>query len=151
MQNLRLMTLADIDAVHVIEQQVQTHPWSRALLIDSIESGHYCTVLEQDNHVIGFCILQQVLDEANLLLMAIAPAFQQRGLGMQLLEQSIEGLGSACNMVFLEVRQSNTAAIALYEKTGFAQIDLRKNYYPTTTHGKEHAVLMALTLGSLFS
>lgn len=149
MQNFRLMTLADVPAAHAIEQQVQTHPWSQALFIGSVQS-HYCTVLEVDNQVVGFCILQKVLDEANLLLMAIDPNFQQRGLGLQLLEQSIKGLGSQCNMVFLEVRQSNTAAIKLYEKIGFAQMDLRKNYYPTA-QGKEHAVLMALTLGNLFA
>ena len=82
--------------------------------------------------------------------MAIAPMWQKQGLGYQLLEQSIDGLIKAraaqgCNMIFLEVRQSNHAAIALYEKLGFVQIDLRKNYYPTCT-GKEHAVIMALTL-----
>ncbi len=148
MQNFRLMTLADVPAAHAIEQQVQTHPWSQALFMGSVQS-HYCTVLEVDKQVVGFCILQKVLDEANLLLMAIDPNFQQRGLGLQLLEQSIDGLGNQCNMVFLEVRQSNTAAIKLYEKIGFAQMDLRKNYYPTA-QGKEHAVLMALTLGNLF-
>ncbi len=149
MQNFRVMTLADVPAAHAIEQQVQTHPWNQALFIGSVES-HYCTVLEIDAQVVGFCILQKVLDEANLLLMAIDPAFQKRGLGLELLEQSIEGLGKQCNMVFLEVRQSNTAAIKLYEKMGFAQMDLRKNYYPTA-QGKEHAVLMALTLGNLFA
>ena len=150
MQNFRLMTLADVPAVYAIEQQVQTHPWSQALFVGSVEAGHYCTVLEINNQVVGFCILQKVLDEANLLLMAIEPTFQKQGLGLQLLEQSIEGLGSQCNMVFLEVRQSNVAAIQLYEKVGFAQMDLRKNYYPTA-QGKEDAVLMALTLGSLFT
>lgn len=157
---LRAMTLADVAAVYAIEQQVQTHPWSQQLFIDSIMAGHHCTVLTQQgrevaNQIVGFCILQPVLDEANLLLMAIAPAYQHQGLGYQLLEQSIDGLIKArtaqgCNMIFLEVRQSNRAAIALYEKLGFAQIDLRKNYYPTGT-GQEHALIMALTLNMDFS
>ena len=156
---LRAMTLADVPAVYTIEQQVQTHPWSQQLFMDSIAAGHHCTVLEQQDRersqIVGFCILQPVLDEANLLLMAIAPASQKQGLGYQLLEQSIDGLVKArasqgCNMIFLEVRQSNQVAIALYEKLGFAQIDLRKNYYPTST-GKEHAVIMALTLSMNFA
>lgn len=155
---LRNMTLADVAAVHAIEQQVQTHPWSQQLLAESINAGHHCTVLEQaggrNGQIVGFCILQPVVDEANLLLMAIAPMWQKQGLGYQLLEQSIDGLIKAratqgCNMIFLEVRQSNHAAIALYEKLGFVQIDLRKNYYPTRT-GKEHAVIMALTLNMSF-
>jgi ribosomal-protein-alanine acetyltransferase len=151
---LRSMTVADLPAVHAIEQQVQSHPWSPQLFLDSIAAGHQCTVLERQGQLVGFCILQPVLDEANLLLMAIKPSCQKQGLGYQLLEQSIDKLVSTravqgCNMIFLEVRQSNQAAIALYEKLGFAQIDLRKNYYPTPS-GKEHAVIMALTLNMSF-
>lgn len=157
---LRNMTLADLPAVHAIEKKVQAHPWSLQLFHDSVTAPHQCTVLELDDAaktVLGFCILQPVLDEANLLLMAIDPAYQQQGFGQQLLQQSIDAL-SGCNMIFLEVRQSNQAAIALYEKLGFAQIDLRKNYYPSNhfsnadrTQGKEHAVIMALTLSLSFS
>lgn len=157
---LRNMTLADLPTVHAIEKKVQAHPWSLQLFHDSVTAPHQCTVLELDDAartVLGFCILQPVLDEANLLLMAIDPAYQQQGFGQQLLQQSIDAL-SGCNMIFLEVRQSNQAAIALYEKLGFAQIDLRKNYYPSNhssnadrTQGKEHAVIMALTLSLSFS
>ena len=153
---LRNMTLADLPAVHAIEKKVQAHPWSLQLFHDSVTAPHQCTVLELDDAartVLGFCILQPVLDEANLLLMAIDPAYQQQGFGQQLLQQSIDAL-SGCNMIFLEVRQSNQAAIALYEKLGFAQIDLRKNYYPSNadrSKGKEHAVIMALTLSLSFS
>lgn len=138
------MTLSDVPAVHTIERQVQTHPWSEKLFQDGLVAGHHATVMLNDQQVIGFCILQKVLDEANLLLMAIDPQWQQKGLGYQMLEHAIEQLGEGTAMVFLEVRQSNTAALALYEKIGFAQIDLRKNYYPTAD-GKEHAVIMALT------
>lgn len=148
--SIRAMQVADVPQVIAIEQQVQTYPWSKQLFVDSINAPHQCTVIETNGCVAGFCILQPVLDEANLLLMAIDPAFQQRGLGMRLLEQSINSLGEHCKMIFLEVRQSNQAAIGLYEKVGFAQIDLRKNYYPTA-QGKEHAVIMALTLDNPFA
>ena len=137
------MQSIDIDAVIAIEQQVQSHPWTRSLFEQSL-MNHRCTVLKNDQHILGFCILQPVLDEANLLLIAITPSYQGQGLGFMLLEQSIERLGSKTNTIFLEVRQSNVAAQKLYEKAGFVQIDVRKNYYPTLT-GKEDAVLMALT------
>lgn len=150
MISCRTMLLGDLPAVVRIEQSVQSHPWTEKLFRDGLEAGYYATVLERDQQVIGFCLLQKVLDEANLLLMAIDPKWQKQGLGTRLLDQSIERLGSQTNMVFLEVRQSNQAAIALYEKTGFSQIDLRKNYYPTAT-GKEHAVIMALTLYNPFA
>jgi ribosomal-protein-alanine N-acetyltransferase len=99
-------------------------------------------VIEQAGQVVGFCILQPVLDEANLLLMAIHPNQQGKGLGYQLLEQSITLLKNQPVQIFLEVRESNQAAIALYEKSGFHQIDLRKNYYPCPKGGREHAIIM---------
>ncbi|MCG2973902.1 ribosomal protein S18-alanine N-acetyltransferase, partial [Escherichia coli] len=82
------------------------------------------------NKLAGFCILQPVLDEANLLLMAIEPRQQGRGLGFDLLDASINLLSNQPVQIFLEVRESNAAAIRLYEKSGFHQIDLRRNYYP---------------------
>jgi ribosomal-protein-alanine N-acetyltransferase len=111
-------------------------------------------VMIEDAKVVGFCILQPVLDEANLLLMAIDPQFHGQGRGMVLLEESIELLGESCVMIFLEVRASNRPAISLYEKVGFHQMGVRKNYYPADrvrfASGKEDAVLMALTRGNPF-
>jgi ribosomal-protein-alanine N-acetyltransferase len=142
---LRPMQLSDLDAVFQIEQQVQSHPWSKAQLADSC-IHHQCTVLEQQQQVLGFCIMQPVLDEANLLLMAIAPDFQGQGLGFQLLQKAIASLGTQCTQIFLEVRESNVAAIHLYQKIGFHQIDLRKHYYPLAQGKREHAIIMVYML-----
>lgn len=146
----RPMQASDIPAVLRIEQAVQSHPWTEKLLVEGLQAAYLSSVLVEQDQVIGFCILQKVLDEANLLLMAIAPAQQGRGLGTQLLTESLAALGYKTSVVFLEVRESNIAAQRLYEKAGFSQIDLRKNYYPTAT-GKEHAVIMALTLHNPFA
>lgn len=147
---LRPMQIEDVKMVSQIERQVQFHPWTERQFIESLQSGSRCTVLECDGQVVGFCILQPVLDEANLLLMAIDPQQQGRGLGARLLQQSLDALGDGCVMVFLEVRSSNVAALALYEKLGFNRMGLRKNYYPTAT-SREDAVLMALTRGNIFA
>lgn len=147
----RAMTLDDVPAVAQIERTVQFHPWNSRQFVESLESGQRCTVWVEAGQVVGFCILQPVLDEANLLLMGIAPQMQGRGLGFALLDQSIERLGDGCVMVFLEVRTSNAAALALYEKSGFHRMGVRKNYYPAAQGGKEDAVLMALTRGNPFA
>ncbi|MHA3891149.1 ribosomal protein S18-alanine N-acetyltransferase [Acinetobacter sp. GXMZU3951] len=138
---IRLMQQADVNAVAQIEKLVQSHPWSTKQFQDAVDS-YQCTVIEQAGQVVGFCILQPVLDEANLILMAIHPNQQGKGLGYQLLEQSITLLKNQPVQIFLEVRESNQAAIALYEKSGFHQIDLRKNYYPCPKGGREHAIIM---------
>ncbi|NNP76340.1 ribosomal-protein-alanine N-acetyltransferase [Acinetobacter sp. Ac_3412] len=134
----------DLESVAGIERLVQTHPWSKQQFQESVAS-YQCTVYEQANQVVGFCILQPVLDEANLLLMAIHPSQQGKGLGYELLESSIQQLKNNPIQIFLEVRESNTAAIRLYEKSGFHQIDLRKNYYPNPDGSREHAVIMVKT------
>jgi len=141
---IRLMQERDLESVAAIERLVQTHPWSKQQFQESLAS-YQCTVYEQANQVVGFCILQPVLDEANLLLMAIHPSQQGKGLGYALLDDSIQQLKNNPIQIFLEVRESNSAAIRLYEKTGFHQIDLRKNYYPNPDGSREHAVIMVKT------
>lgn len=141
---IRLMQERDLESVTAIERLVQTHPWSKQQFQESLAS-YQCTVYEQANQVVGFCILQPVLDEANLLLMAIHPSQQGKGLGYALLDDSIQQLKNNPIQIFLEVRESNSAAIRLYEKTGFHQIDLRKNYYPNPDGSREHAVIMVKT------
>jgi len=152
------MTDQDIPQIVEIERRSQFHPWTARQFAESLAAGQHCTVLIESgmhaSRVVGFCILQPVLDEANLLLMAIDPDYRGQGLGADLLETSITGLGDGCVMVFLEVRQSNQAAIALYEKLDFHQTGLRKNYYPADPqqykNGKEDAVIMVLTRGNPF-
>ncbi len=147
---IRLMQASDLNVVSKIENLVQSHPWSVNQFSESI-SSHLATVIEQDQQVVGFCILQPVVDEANLLLMAIHPSQQGKGLGYQLLDESIALLKNNPVQIFLEVRESNKAAIALYEKSEFHQIDLRKNYYPKPEGGREHAIIMVKTCGDDFS
>ena len=147
---IRLMQNADLIAVTQIEKMVQSHPWTQKQFEESIVS-YQSTVIEAQGEVVGFCILQPVLDEANLLLMAIHPSQQGKGLGYQLLDQSIAMLKNDPVQIFLEVRESNQAAIALYEKADFHQIDLRKNYYPLAKGGREHAVIMVRACSDDFS
>jgi len=138
---IRLMKAADVEAVAKIEKSVQSHPWTLKHFEDAV-TAYQSTVIEVQGQVAGFCILQPVLDEANLLLMAIDSAQQGQGLGYQLLEASVTMLKNNPVQIFLEVRESNQAAIKLYEKSGFHQIDLRKNYYPNANGSREHAIIM---------
>lgn len=147
---IRFMQLSDIEAVFNIEKQVQIKPWSKQQFSEASHQ-YSSTVIEENGKVIGFCILQPVLDEANLLLMAIDPKEQGKGLGYTLLNESLSLLKNEPIQIFLEVRQSNQAAIRLYEKSGFHQIDLRKNYYPNTDGTREHAIIMSKTCTDDFS
>ena len=94
--------------------------------------------------MVGFAVVQFVLDEASLLNIAVDPQLQKQGIGRILLDEVIHrAMVKQATTVFLEVRASNRRAITLYQMAGFNEMGLRKNYYPTS-HGKEDAVMMAL-------
>ncbi len=142
----RPMQIDDLDAIMIIEPQIYPHPWTRGNFSDSITSGHSAWVLLLDEKIIGYALLMMVLDEAHLLNLSIATAYQKQGLGRYLLEHMLQIAKNhqAANM-FLEVRPSNISAIALYENIGFNEMAIRRNYYPAA-NGREDAVLMGLAL-----
>ena len=144
------MQHSDVQAVTQIEKSVQTHPWTQQQFVDAA-AQYQSTVIEKNGSVVGFCILQPVLDEANLLLMAVDPNQQGQGLGYELLTASLDLLQNNPVQIFLEVRESNTAAIKLYEKADFHQIDLRKNYYPKADGTREHAIIMVKSCSDDFA
>jgi ribosomal-protein-alanine N-acetyltransferase len=143
---MRTMTLADVDEVLHIEQAVQAYPWTRGNFIDALNQGYICRVDEAGGEIRGYAILRPVLDEAELLNIGVAAAQQRKGLGREML---LEMLDVACerNMlrVFLEVRASNAAALALYRSAGFGEIGVRRGYYQNAS-GSEDAITMACEL-----
>lgn len=142
----RPMTPDDLDAIMEIEPHIYSHPWSRGNFSDSLASGYSAWVLLDGAKIIGYALMMMVLDEAHLLNLSIARAYQKQGLGRLLLEHmiSVAKKHHAANM-FLEVRPSNISAIALYENIGFNEMAIRRGYYPAH-NGREDAVLMGLAL-----
>ena len=142
----RDMALSDVDSVMEIEPHIYSHPWSRGNFVDSLNSGYSASILECNGEIIGYALMMMVLDEAHLLNLSIAKAYQKQGLGRLLLENMIRIAQekNAANM-FLEVRTSNISAIALYENIGFNEMAIRRGYYPAP-NGREDAVLMGLAL-----
>ncbi len=142
----RPMTEADLDAIMEIEPHIYSHPWSRGNFSDSLVSGYSAWVLLDGVQIIGYALMMMVLDEAHLLNLSVAKAYQKQGLGRLLLEHmiAIAKKHAAANM-FLEVRPSNISAIALYENIGFNEMAVRRGYYPAH-NGREDAVLMGLAL-----
>ena len=139
---LRDMTASDIDAVLRIEQQAHAHPWTRGNFSDALASGYVCKVAELDGATMGYAVLMQGVDDAELLDIGIAVQHQRRGFGRAVLEEMLRlahALGK--QRVVLEVRASNGAAIRLYRALGFTQIGLRRAYYQAD-NGREDAILM---------
>lgn len=143
---MRDMILNDLDAVLAIENIVQPHPWTRGNFSDALRSGYYCVVDEIEHEMVSYAVLMPVLDEAELLTIAVVNNQQRKGLGRALLQAQLSWVRTQ-NMrrVFLEVRVTNLSAIALYRSLGFVDIGMRRGYYPHA-HGREDALLMACEL-----
>lgn len=129
-----------LDALVDIEQQVNPAPWGVRQFRASLDA-HSVVVACDRSRVAGFVIWNSVLDEAELLNVAVAPGWQGRGLGGRLLDHCLAQSSGAAARVFLEVRASNSDAIALYTGRGFARIGVRKSYYPRP-EGREDAWVM---------
>ncbi|MBS0515375.1 MAG: ribosomal protein S18-alanine N-acetyltransferase [Proteobacteria bacterium] len=143
---MRAMRIDDIDAVAAIEAVAYEFPWTLGIFGDCLRAGYECWVLQRGEEVLGYGILSVAAGEAHLLNACIAPAHQGRGHGRHLVGRMIElARWHRVQRIFLEVRPSNLAAVALYPTLGFNEIAVRPNYYPAK-HGREDAIVMAMEL-----
>jgi ribosomal-protein-alanine N-acetyltransferase len=142
---LEPMLASDIQALVEIETQCHYSPWNEKQFQSSIESSHHCFVLKDEQAICAYIVLSTAADEAELLNITVAPDFQKLGLGTQVLLTAIDYLDNSINTLFLEVRESNQAAIALYQSLDFNEVGLRPNYYPAKS-GREDAIIMAKLL-----
>jgi [ribosomal protein S18]-alanine N-acetyltransferase len=142
----RDMQITDLDAIQKIEQVAQQNPWPTSHFISSLASSHHCYVLTYQQNIVAYGITSTAADEAELLTITVAPAYQRKGLGRLLLEQLCTLFDHTIHTLFLEVRVSNQGAIALYESLGFNEVGLRPRYYPTKNGRSEDALIMAKPL-----
>jgi len=140
--NIRPMSLIDINEVSYIEKIATPYPWRKSQFTDS-HKKHTCLIMAIGSSIIGYVIYNTVVDDAEILNIAIHPEYQHKGYGRYLLEYLISVLPKSTKRFFLEVRITNTNAINLYEDIGFVAICERKNYYSSASK-TEDAILMAI-------
>ncbi|WP_295577472.1 ribosomal protein S18-alanine N-acetyltransferase [Stenotrophomonas maltophilia] len=144
--SLRALREADLNAVMEIELRGYPFPWTRGIFVDCLRAGYPGLAMERDGQLIGYGVLSIAADEAHVLNVCIDPSTQSRGLGRQLLRALVQlARDRGAQRVFLEVRPSNTPALALYHSEGFNEIGRRPRYYPAA-HGREDALVMAIEL-----
>lgn len=142
---IRNMEQSDLAAVANIEQRVSPHPWRESQFQESL-LRHHCLVVVGSDQLIGYAVFSTVLDEAEILNIAITEDMHGQGYGRLLIDHLISRVAEKAKRLFLEVRASNFAAIHLYQNSGFVEICERRNYYQTA-HGSEDAIVMAMELG----
>lgn len=144
-----LIREGDIAEVLDIERSSNPHPWTREHFEDALRSGYLCLIAREQGLIVGFAIVRFLVDDAELLLIAVHPSSRRSGVATLLLNSVIDRIASAGKSpLHLEVRAGNVGAIAFYESRKFVRTGLRKNYYPNGVHGnqREDALLMQLAL-----
>lgn len=145
---VREMTLEDVSLVYEIECASFGSPWSKESFEEEIQINDkaFYLVLEYEGQVVGFGGMWLVFDEVHVTNIAISPAFRGKGLGAFLVKEMCQRVISrGFKYMTLEVRVTNSVAIALYEKLGFVSAGIRPKYYIDTG---EDAMVMWKELGN---
>ena len=135
MVKTRKMTVEDIDRVFEIESQSFKTPWSKESFYTEVKKNTLATylVLTLDEVVIGFGGMWLIMDEIHITNVAVAPEHRGQGYSKTLINDMIKyAKEKGFQHMTLEVRVSNSVAIALYEKFGFESVGVRPKYYVDT-------------------
>lgn len=140
---IRRMDENDLDQVVEIEKRCFCDPWSERAFRDALHDKsqvYFCLII--DNEIAGYCGIMTVLDEGQILNVAVDTKYRRRGLGQYLLNEVFKyGDENKLSLYTLEVRESNTPARELYKKMGFVETGVRPRYYVDPV---ETAILMDL-------
>jgi ribosomal-protein-alanine N-acetyltransferase len=140
---------SDVAYVAALEAEIHAAPWTAGNFRDALAAGYSTRVGEREGRIVAYGVLMLAPGEAQILNLSVVPDARREGLGRALLRRFVDDarrLGA--EQVFLEVRTSNAAAIALYESEGFAPVARRESYYPPPKGGgpKEDALVMRRAL-----
>lgn len=131
------MTESHLSEIAALEQLCFSEPWGEASLREELGQGLFLVAVE-GGAVAGYVGCQTVLDEGYITNVAVFPEYRRQGIAERLLTTLFER-AAGLTFITLEVRASNTPALALYEKLGFVRVGERRGYYRSP---KEDAVLL---------
>ncbi|MEN8204393.1 MAG: ribosomal protein S18-alanine N-acetyltransferase [Pseudomonadota bacterium] len=142
----RPMQKEDLSQVIEVERQSYPHPWTQMIFSDCLQSGYSCWVCGRRGIIEAYGILSIAAGESHLLNICVRQEARQQGIGRKMLRHLVSvARRHEAEVIFLEVRLSNTPARALYEGEGFNELGNRRDYYPAGD-GREDALIFARTL-----
>ena len=142
----RPMTDDDLGAILEIELIAYSHPWSEGIFQDCLRVGYCCWVLTNGMEIIAYGVMSVAAGECHLLNLCVKPDLQNHGYGALMLDYLLElARKHNADTAFLEVRPSNEFAIKLYQRAGFDEVGIRRDYYPAE-FGRENAIILARSL-----
>ena len=129
---IELMKKEDLDQVLEIENACFSDPWTRNYFEDELNNTELCRLFvdRQDDEIVSFGSIWLMLENCDIVNIAVKPEHQRKGLGQAMLDRLIEeAKNNNCEYVHLEVRYNNVPALNLYRKNGFEKVRTRKSYY----------------------
>ncbi|QFJ54694.1 ribosomal protein S18-alanine N-acetyltransferase [Pseudobutyrivibrio xylanivorans] len=143
--DFRYATESDIEQIVAIEEEAMSNPWNAVAYQEAISSDHAFIIVAEDSGTIaGFAVFYLTAPESELPDIVVSEEYRGHGIGKKLLAHSIEELKSkGIDIIFLEVRVSNTPARHLYTSLGFEEIGRRKYFYSNPV---EDAICMRLDI-----
>lgn len=159
--HLEPLTEADLDLVADTEKRAYAHPWTLGHFRDSLRSGYPATLLTtpvlpgdaplqrtaSGRMLLGYWVAMAGVDEMHLLNIVVAPEHRRHGWAKVLMQAlAVHSTAQGAHSLWLEVRESNAPAQALYTQLGFRTVGRRKQYYPLGHGLREDALLMSLDL-----
>ena len=136
------MNADHLDELERLERICFSRPWSKRMLGEELENQCAAFLVAEDERgtVLGYAGLLVMMDEGYITNVAVFPEYRRMGIAAKIIEVYLN-FAKANDLAFLtlEVRPSNTAAIALYRRFGFEEVGRRKNYYDLP---KEDALIL---------
>lgn len=146
MHSFEKLTPSNYQKAYFIHCQCQPNPWSEAVFSDCLTDMYFAHQCVVKSEVLGYFVGLTVAGEATLMDIAVTSEAQNKGWGKLILNEFLQQARLNGNQqCWLEVRQSNGAAVHLYEQNGFEHIECRKDYYPTQ-NGREDGFVMCKQL-----
>ena len=143
---IRRLTYADLPQVSAIERRACPTPWSLAMFVLELsKASGICLAALDGEELVGYCVCSRYDTVWHVMNVAASPERRRQGIASALLERLFAEADKPGEQYTLEVRPSNSAAIALYEAFGFKRAGLRKGYYHDN---KEDALIMWRTAGA---
>ncbi|HVE49313.1 MAG TPA: ribosomal protein S18-alanine N-acetyltransferase [Casimicrobiaceae bacterium] len=140
----RPLVETDLAYVAALEAQIHAAPWTYGNFRDALSAGYCALAGEREARIVAFGVMMLAPGEAQVLNLSVVPDARRQGLGRALLIRFVDdAVRAGAEQMFLEVRVSNRAAIALYQSEGFAPVARRHHYYPATARSRiEDAIVM---------
>ena len=139
----QVLTASDLYRLEALYSEGEGPPLT--FLAELLRRPHGCAwFITEEGAALAVAWFSVVLDEVEIIDIRVAHSHRRQGLGERLLRESLAALSA--RSVFLDVRRTNSPAVAMYEKMGFLRVGVRHNYYQGLS-GREDAVVMRLELG----